>query len=133
MHVSNNKKTWFRLLLKSLLVIISMQLVVLQVKAITVSSTHHQPCSQMEMATDFIPDEHQHTHHDLVSSEHASDKCLHCEDISQGCYSGCHISPMYSLSFVSDLELTQLTALYLSSAENKLVSLFQQPGLQPPR
>ncbi len=133
MHVRNNSKKLYKLLLKSLIVIMSMQLVVLQVKAITVSSTHHQPCSQMEMATDFIQDEHHAVHHASTDTEKLSDKCQHCEDFSLDCYNGCHSSAMYTLSFVPHLELTQSGSFYLSPVSKQLVSVFQQPALQPPR
>ena len=133
MHVRNNNKKLYKLLLKSLIVIMSMQLVVLQVKAITVSSTHHQPCSQMEMATDFIQDEHHGAHHTSAKAEKSMDKCQHCEDFSLDCYNGCHTSAMYTLSFVPYIELAQSGSFYLSPSFKQLVSFSQQPVLQPPR
>ena len=128
----NNNKNWQQSrAIKSLLLIIALQLVVLQVKALSMPHAINQgPCSEMSTG------HHDHSQKSdtvLASEERAEDACPHCGVSSLDCHNSCYSASLIALVFeiVPDLKSTDNT-LYPASIKT-LVGTSLQFTFRPPR
>ena len=128
----NNNKNWHQSrVIQSLLLIIALQLVVLQVKALSMPHAINQgPCSEMSKS------HHEHSQKSgtvVVGEERAEDDCPHCGVSSLDCHNSCYSASLIALVFdiVPDLENTNDS---LDPASIKtLVGTSLQFTFRPPR
>lgn len=130
MNLINNKDWQHSRVLKSLLLIIGLQLVVLQVKALTMPvSMSHEPCSEMILSHQ----EHFQQNDLALENEQATVSCSNCEDMSLDCHNSCYTASLITLSFNTALDLINHRN-SLSPANNKtLIAVSLQPSIKPPR
>lgn len=112
-------------LLKSLLVIIALQLVVLQVQAISMPFNINQhKCN-----------------HSLIKGEmvsHSGDQlssvaCEDCDDFNLNCFNSCNSPSIYSLTYNAEINLENLHSFYYLENNKSLFAVSQQPNLRPPK
>ena len=130
MSLINNKNWHHSRVLKSLLLIITLQLVVLQVKALSMPHAINQkPCS--EMTTNMA--EHAHKSGSVLPNEEQADSCTHCENSDLDCYNSCHTASLLTLVFEIIPDLKNMdTFLYLASNKT-LIAISLRPAFKPPR
>jgi len=110
---------------KSLLVIVVLQLVVLQVQAVSMpSNVSHEPCSHHKMQSEMTG---------LTHSKSSEDECEHCEDANLDCNNGCDTSGIYTLNYVPEINLDNVHSFYILKENKSLLAVSQQPNLRPPR
>ena len=103
---------------KSLLVIVVLQLVVLQVQAISMPfNTSHEPCSHHKMQSEMTG---------LTHSESSEDANLDCNN-------GCDTSGIYTLNYAPEINLDNVHSFYILKENKSLLAVSQQPNLRPPR
>lgn len=112
--------------LKSLLVIVVLQFIVLQAQAMSMASLLYQKnCHHSESNADYS-----HSH----SKEHALSACAHCEEANLDCDNSCDISSLVSLvdKRVGNLD-GSTHPLYFNWLNTNHIAALVLPNLRPPR
>ncbi len=130
MGLINNKNWQHSRILKSLLLIIGLQLVVLQVKALTMPvSMNHVPCSEMVMSHH----EHSHKTDSIIEDEVQATSCSHCKDVNLDCHNSCYTAGLFTLSFDISLDLINQRNSLSPANLKTFIAVSQQPSIRPPR
>ena len=118
----NNKNASF---VKSLIVIIALQLVVLQVQAISMPFNINQhKCNHSLMKAEMVS----HSGDQISSNE-----CEHCDDFNLDCFNSCNSPSIYSLAYNSEMNLENFHFFYYLENNKSLFAVSQQPNLRPPK
>jgi len=130
MTLRNNKNWHYSRALKSLLVIISLQLVVLQVKALSMPvSINHEPCSEMAITYN----NYSQKSGSVSATEQLTKSCSHCEDINLDCHNSCNTASLITLSLSIDLDLINYRNTLYPASNKTFIAISLQPSIKPPR
>jgi len=130
MSLINNKNWQHSRVLKSLLLIITLQLVVLQVKALSMPHAMNQgPCSEMSMS------HHDHSQKSAaaLSTEELADSCSHCDDGDLDCHNSCHTASLITLVFEIDADLINMSTVLHPTSNKTFIATLLRPSFKPPR
>lgn len=130
MNLRNNKNWQHSKVLKSLMLVFVLQLVVLQVKALSMPvSMNHEPCSEMAITHN----NHSQESASVSTTEQLTESCSHCEDINLDCHNSCNTASLITLLLSTDLDLINYRNTLYPASNKTFIAISQRPSLKPPR
>jgi len=125
-----DRQTLAAKLVMALMLISSMQLVVLQVKATqTVFSSGHHPCHDVGQAESSQLDKE----NILRSSQRSGLACAHCQDFNNSCYDGCDMSSAPAIPYDVHRALKASDSPQFFTYIQVPVAISSLPLFKPPR
>ena len=130
MSLINNKNWQHSRVLKSLLLIITLQLVVLQVKALSVEhAVDQRPCSEMAMSQAA----HSHKSEVVNPINKKADSCDHCNDGVLKCDNSCHAVSLLTLMLETASDLIKVNGFLYPTNNKILIAILQRSTFKPPQ
>jgi hypothetical protein len=130
MSLRNNKNWHYFRALKSLLVIIVLQLVILQVKALSMPvSMNHESCSEIVKTHN----NHSQKSDSVSTTEQLTESCSHCEDSNLDCHNSCHTASLFTLVFEIAPDSMDMSNFLYPVSNETFIATSLQPSFKPPR